>query len=501
MIVVQLTLCTDAIGTTADFLFCNGEGFTTGTADTPANTFCEDALLYAGDFTTEMFAGDRVTGAVRAGFGTVIIDNADGRRDGWRSYAAGGRKIIFWRGDEGSAFPSGFTKVREAVMNHFTMNEEQVEVILRDRMEDFNKPVCTQKYSGAGGVNGMTSMAGQYVPAGYGAVFNASPVLVDPTLYMYQMSASYETSTLDQNVRDNGEVLSNGAAYSSQADMIANAPSAGQVRHWAPGGMFRLGSGSVNEITADRKFHDAATTVTSKLLEKLALDAGISAGDINTISSLGVNSGYYCRGDDTTFAQVMVRLAEGAGLYFGWDRLNKFFVGRLEDPVGGTSVGTLTDQIITSISRKTPDGMEAPVKAVKLRWAKNWKPLTTPAGSLSITDITTLRGEWFTYTVEDTAIATKHPYARVLERDSYEMSLFTFTAPSGEASRVLTLFKADREWYEVSLKLDTDSLTYDIGTILTLQYNRFGLSAGKKFVVTKVVINLDTEEMTLGLWG
>lgn len=502
MIVAKLTLVTDAIGTTTTVLFCDGPGFTTGPSDTPAETECENRLLSAGEFTREMFAGQAVGGPVRAGFGVIELGNGDGRLDAWRTYGVDGQEIVLSYGDEGSAYPSGFTEIFRARMLRLDMSLRFVRVVLRDRLEEFDVPMCTETYGGSGGVDGTTTMAGRFKPTGYGHVFNANPVLVDPTNQIYQMGSAYESSTVDQYVRLNGEVQSNGAAYATLADLIATAPSAGQVRHYAAGGLFRLGSSTVYECTADRKFHDATGSVSSKIIENMALDAGADAGDITSPSAMGLTAGYYCAGDGTTFLQAMARIGEGAGLYFGWTRAGVFEIAQLTDPSGETPAFTFDRHNILAMERSTPPGFEVPAWRVRLNWRKNWRTMSGAlSGTLSAADLDALRTEYFQTESADSAILDKHPRAITIERDSYGLNLATFTAPSTEATRVLNLFKEDRDLLVIEAAMSTDTLALDLGSFVEVQLARLGFDAGKVFVVVSLTINLRTRRMTFGLWG
>lgn len=504
MIVLKATVCNDDAGTTADVMFTDGIGWTTKPSDTPASTHV-DRGLRAGTFTREMFAGDRVTGGVRFGSGVIEIDNTDGRLDAdWITYAVDGQAFsIYWRAtDDGAAFPSQFTLVVQGFMLRHEMTLTKLIIYLRDSLQDFDKPICPDVYAGTGGAEGTTAMTGRRKPAGYGHVYNAQPVLVSPSLGLYQMGSSYETSTLDQSVRDGGAVLSNGALYSSLSDLLTgDFPSAGQARHYPAAGMFRLGSSTVYEVTADRKFHDTTTSVASKLIERMALDAGRSSGRIDTIASAGLTAGFYSPGDDTTFAAAMARIATGSGLWFGPNRLDMLQVRQFVDPAAESSAATIEVGDVLGIERKTPPGSEVPCHTVRLRWARNWHPLSQVAGSVSSEDNVLFRQEWREAQAADSSILDRHPYADELVRDTYAINLATWTAPTTEAARVLALFGADRVMYRVTLQLGADTLTRDLGDVVTLKHTRFGLSAGQKFAVVAVALDLGARTVTLSLWG
>jgi len=502
MIVAKLTLVTDAIGATTTVLFCDGPGFTTGPSDTPAETECENRLLSAGEFTREMFAGQAVGGPVRAGFGVIELGNGDGRLDAWRTYGVDGQEIVLSYGDEGSAYPSGFTEIFRARMLRLDMSLRFVRVVLRDRLDEFDVPMCREVYGGSGGLDGTTAMAGRYKPVGYGHVFNARPVLVDPDSQIYQMAAAYESSTLNQYVRMTGEVLSNGADYATEADIISTAPAPGEVRHYAPSGIFRSGTSSAYEITADRKFHDATGSVASKIVETMALDAGVDPGDIASPSAIGLTAGYYCEGDNTTFLQAMARVAEGSGLHFGWTRAGVFEIGQLSDPSGETPVYTFNRHNILAIERRSPPGFDVPAWRVRLRWRKNWHPMTgAMTGALSAAAIDALRSHQLQCESADSAILAKHPRAITIDRDSYGLNLATYASPSAEATRVLNLFKEERDLLVIEAAMSADTLALDLGSFVEVQLARLGFDAGKVFVVVSLTINLRSRRMTFGLWG
>lgn len=483
-------------------LFCNGRGFTTGPSDTPANTVCAPYLTNAGYFQRDMFAGQAVAGAIKAGQGMLELTNMGGKLSAWAGYAVDGRALTLRIGDEGSSYPSGFTTlIAGATMERLEMDRRVMRIFLRDRLADYDKPMCTQIYAGTGTTEGPSSFAGRRKPKLYGVIYNGQPVLVDTSLVLYQMSSSYESSTVDQNVRDGGVTLSNGSAYPDLATLLSTAPSAGQVRHYAAAGMFRAGSASVYEITADRKGHDAATSVASKLVERMALDAGTSSGDIDTVSSLGLTSGYYSEGDETTFLTAMQAIAEGSGLWFGWSRLGKLQIGQLTDPASGSSTATYIRHQLKELSRSAPPGFEVPIQRVRMRYQRNWHPMSTFAGSVTLADKERLGRQWSEIESADTSIATRHPYAGDFTRNSYACDLFGYTGPSAECTRILDLHKADRAILRTSIDLSAANVGPDLGTVLTIQTPEFGLSAGKKFVVVSHRIDMKSRRIQLGLWG
>lgn len=71
-----------------------------------------------------------------------------------------------------------------------------------------------------------------------------------------------------------------------------------------------------------------------------------------------------------------------------------------------------------------------------------------------------------------------------------------------EANRLLDIYKERRDMYEVTIRVDeTLASVLDLGKIVTLQVNRFGMSAGKKFLIIGIRTNMRGYQFDLTLWG
>ena len=70
-----------------------------------------------------------------------------------------------------------------------------------------------------------------------------------------------------------------------------------------------------------------------------------------------------------------------------------------------------------------------------------------------------------------------------------------------EATRRQALRGVRRDRYEFKCQLNDDTEDIDIGTILTLTHDYYGLTAGKKFVVLEVDPDAKKEMLTLNVWG
>ena len=69
-----------------------------------------------------------------------------------------------------------------------------------------------------------------------------------------------------------------------------------------------------------------------------------------------------------------------------------------------------------------------------------------------------------------------------------------------EADRLLDLYKAERERYEVSLPL-SDAWAGDVGLTMTLVHPRLGFAGGKPFSILGRVDDYQSERVRFSLWG
>jgi hypothetical protein len=99
----------------------------------------------------------------------------------------------------------------------------------------------------------------------------------------------------------------------------------------------------------------------------------------------------------------------------------------------------------------------------------------------------------------DTTVKTANLTSPELEFDT---QLTTESDALTEAARRLTIYKSRRDMYQVTIRVDAALAgVLDIGKIVTLQINRFGMSAGKKFLIIGIRTNMRGYQFDLTLWG
>lgn len=491
------------------------QGFVTGAADTPAHTYYEGRVKQPGNIQRSVFDRGATYGASKVGFGEVVLVNNDGALDAYLGYGFAGFGITIQRGTmaPNQATPT-WTTVLAGVMDSVDFSWSDVSIKVRDRQQELAKPLQATRYGGTNslpnGLDGVaTDIKGNGRPILYGKAYNFTPPQVNTTRRIFELSDGLIQSV--DAVYDRGTALTAGAAYSSQSDMETNAPAGGQYRAWlsSGGSYIRLGSEPAGAVTVDATQGAAtANRTAAQLMKQVLLKGGISSGDITAgdVTALDTAAAYECGywvtdGTDTTGIQVMDALANSAGAWWGVDRLGKFRMGQLATPSTGNSIGTITALDIIKIDRvrSSDQGGGVPAWQVTLNYARMFTVQSDLAASVP-TPLKSDRAEqWRTVVSNDSSIKTQWPKAQEL---SFETYLISASDAATEAARRLALYKVRRDTLQARCKL-SDALAgaIDLGKTITVQLNRFGMSAGKAYLVTGIRTDLRNNTFDLTLWG
>jgi ribosomal protein S17 len=106
--------------------------------------------------------------------------------------------------------------------------------------------------------------------------------------------------------------------------------------------------------------------------------------------------------------------------------------------------------------------------------------------------------EWLEASAETVGVKT----AYLLAREQVDETLLAYAAAAAtEAARRQTLRGVRRDRFEFAVPLDDDTAEVDVGDYVEVEHPRFGLSAGKTFVVMTVEPDAANRSMTIGVWG
>lgn len=485
--------------------------FTTRPSDTPANTFYEGRIKQPGNFQRNTFTNQRTFGQTQISFGEVVLSNYDGALDGLVDYAFAGRPITIKFGniaDDGTP-PTTWTTVIRGSLEQAELSWQEVTFRIRDRQLDVAKPIQQTRFAGTGNMEGGANLTGKPKPLVFGSVLNIAPPLVDTTRLIYQVHSGSTVNAVSM-VYDRGARLTAGAAYTSLSDIQTNAPAAGTFRVWndTTGCYFRLAANPSGVVTADVVRGAAvANRTVGQLFSQILQAAGISASDISTadITALDAvaayDTGVYANHDnDVTALQLLDDLCASVGAWYGTDALGTFRIGQIALPTG-TSVGTLTTTEILKIERvaSRDTGAGIPAWKVKVAYQYLYEVLDDLTNTATVTDKAYFSEEYRRVEASDATVKTAYILSPEIE---FKTQLVSSTDATAEASRRLTIYKTRRDMYQVTVRVDsTLAGLLDLGKIVTLQINRFGMSAGKKFLIIGIRANVRLFHYELTLWG
>ena len=490
-------------------------GYVSGPSESPANTYYDNRIVQAGNFQRTMFASGQTFGSTRLGYGELVLANVDGGLDAMAEYAYAGQSITIKLGDVQPGVVTTWTTILSGVMEQVEFSWNNVRVRIRDRQQDIAKPLQQVRYAGnnalPAGLEGVAGdLKGRPKPLVYGQVFNCTPACVNTTRKIYQLHDGSALQSVDA-VYNAGAALTAGAAYSSQADMETNAPAAGQYRVWnsAAGTFIRLADNTAGTLTFDATQGAATANRTAgQLWSQILQKAGVSVGSISSadITALDTAAPYACgvfcpTGSDVSTIQLLDELAASVGAWWGVDSAGVFRIGQVVLPTVGVSVGTITAVNILSIDRvaSKDNGSGIPSWKFKLGYQKVYTVQTDLEATVTEARKAFLAEEYRRVEASDSSVLTAYPTSPEIEVNTV---LVSEANANTEASRRLTLYKTKRDMYQVTVRVDSSlASVLDLGKVVTLQLNRYGMNSGKPFLITGITANMREYLFTLTLWG
>ncbi|MFS8973855.1 hypothetical protein PO002_04975 [Cupriavidus necator] len=468
-------------------------GFTTRPSDTPANAYFEPCLREPPRLSRVLFDGAATYGASRVSVGEILLANADGQLDVLLSdYAFDGRPFSVRVGAVGGAV-SSWPVVMSGTLEDVRAAGDEISLVVRDRLAVLGQSLPRAKYAGDNvlpdGLEGTADdLKDQYKPRVYGRVLNVSAKCVNSSKLIYQVSD--QGCTVDA-VYDNGAALALGAAYASEADLLATAPAAGDARCW--GGLCRLGSPPAGEVTV---VAETTETRAGALLQAVALDAGVPSADIVSADVSALNAanaakvGVWVDGDASAQA-VMDALANAIGAWYGFDRFNRLRMGRLTAPSGPPTL--IHADAILALSMRAAG---VPNWRAVVRYARNYTVQTQPAGAAPAARRAFLALDMRQTASERPAVQTAWPSS---EEIVFDTALIAEADAAAEASRRADLYSVRRALVDVEIRLD-ELGAIDLDSVVELETSRYGLS-GQLLRVIGLDAGVDRSTAKLTLWG
>lgn len=463
-------------------------------SDTPANLYVPGK--FTGDVQSQvsLFAGADPTSPGGASVGELILLDPDGELDAHLGYGWEGAAIEIRRGEEGADF-STFATVAKFTAAGLVGDLRTKNLRLRPlswRLE--MAELHGQRFAGTGGIEGDATLAGRLKPYAVGYVFNVTPVLINATSLILQVSFSSITAVTA--VRDGGSALAFAADYATYAPLAAATVPAGQYATCLALGLIRLGSAPVYGITADvQGDNDTVASVVGP-----STRSGVVRRIVNALGSVrltddqidfaslqafenreSVDVGWYWDGSqELSKAQALTEVLSGC---LGWwvVRPNgQLTIGQVEDP---ESFGaTLELDYSTELRLGEPVMVDVipPRRATYIGFRRNYTIQTQDrlAGSVSQADAL-IYGQPSRYAgLTDLWLGNNYPTSPVVRLDGgYRLE----ADAQAEAQRQTNLFSTARKRYAIPIGMDPLGDVVGQRTLIR-NLNRLGWGTSKQLL-------------------
>lgn len=512
-------------GAGAEKLNYASEDFVGGAIDPyVAGTWVDGRVSQPGLLQRAMYRGGGTRGDINIDSGVIQLANADGALDPLWDYAFDGQPWKLW--DYSAYTGVVHAGVDEGAIEQATFSDDKITFNVRSFSHVLDEQLLANVYLGNNSLpNGIEGTAndikGQSKPLCAGINKNITPVLVNTSKLIYQVDGQRGLLTgFSITVYDKRSALTRGADYTSQTDMQNNAPSAGQYRVWPSGGCFRLGSSPIGQITADVT-NPADLSVGSTFCEVSSVLSLLANQVIEQALTDDCDCGIYLT-EPITRLNAMSMVARsvngclrwltnfpGSGIGLG------FLITQLTEPASlpytpDAAPLELDEDSILSINRVVPADTERgiPVGRVTVNYAKNYTVMTpTDLAGVALADQNFCSREYRSAVASVALPAWPHPTEFVVDS-----LLATEADAQAEADRLLALHSVRRDTLVVTIPGEVArSVTSAVGGpdpyIVTLQsqvtvtYPRFGLDAGKTFLVIGMTEDHAADTFELTLWG
>ena len=487
----------------------------TANDDIPAATWVPGKLSGAFNFEVSLFQGSDPTQGGGGALGILELLDPDGELDDLRRLGWDGAAIELRRGEPDAAF-SSFSVVAKLSSAGIRYNLRHKEILLRDLAWKLNQAeLHGDRYGGTGGTDGDASLKGRIKPIAFGAVSGITPVQINATSLVYQVSCS-SVLAIDA-VRDGGVALTIDGDYSSYSALVGATVAAGHCATCKALGLFRIGAAPVFAITADvRGDNDSLNGLTyphtrAQIARRIATGRGnIRLRDPQDVDGSTMEYldqwqpatvGRYWD-SEITKAEALSQLMAGCCGWWSIGLDGRLAVGQVEDPSLVAAALTLdyagTGGAETRIDAADMTDWQPPRRATLMGWRRNYTPLSVNqiAGSVSQADGAILQAGGRIATSENAWIASGYPSSPVVAIDG---SFNTEADAQLEADRQSRLFGRVREVFSVPVVMDPFARV--VGRVVTVaNANRIGLSSSRKLFCFGIAVNGNGKPI-LKLWG
>lgn len=427
------------------------------------------------DYIRSVPSAKRTLGSGRPSRGELVVDNTAGARDHWLTqYKFDGRKVRLLYGSptwEYSDFRLVFIGVTKS---RYGRGTKELVFKLREPEDFLDQPI--QSATVASGPS-----AGDYLPIAYGDCFNVTPLLINGTTHVYQVSdIEIHAVTL---VKDNGA-----GPVAHTADLVA--------------GTITLTGAPVGNITADIvgvKISGAALVKAGEIIDHIITtrtDLPSEYYDAAAFTALDVEIDWehnvYVSGR-TTARQVIDQILESIGAKLSRTETGAITVVRLAEPLIAADVDIGPDDM--RVDTLVASSTELPWKRARLGYRRNWTVQESLDTTLTEADRAALARE-YSIVEGSNAVTTVHPLAT--EPELITTTLTLQADADARTAQLLALHAVERYWFE--LEVYAALYQYPLGVTAQLTHHRYGFAAGENCVVYDTDSVFTQGRARLSLW-
>ena len=418
-------------------------------------------------------------------YGDIELINSRGQYDSWLNDVWVNKSVKIY---VGSLPIPGYLSVIEdfelifdgVVSDIDSKNRTQLNLKIRDKLEKLNTSVSEDLIGNyfQGSIVPQTTVVNQYQnnlkPLVFGEVHNITPILTDPTLLEYMVSAGPVEQILE--VRDSGMPI----AFATSGTISI------------PPGSFRLlqsPSGTItcsvqgikktidiNNSSTSNIYTNTVSNTISTILKLYGKQLGYSEIDQTSFLNLGSEAvGIYLK-DRVNVLNLCQQIAKSSGLILSTTRTGKVKLIDLTIPTTSSISISENDTVLNSLELTQKLDV---IAGVRLGYAQNWTVQTNLLTAIPEQHKDLYAKEWLELTQIDTTASDK--YSVTTEPEMQTSYLIDSLEVAAVALKKLNLFKAQRKIY--SMKCTAKFLSVQIGDIVNLKASRFGLNTGVNGIV------------------
>lgn len=471
------------------------EEFITDASDTPPSQPYSGVLDEAMDFTWSMPSTGGFGGFI-TGRGSTVISNMDARYDVLtQRYSTDGQPVEIRLGALGTPQTSWPIVFRGLSSGEF-IDDASFEISTEDNGYKFDVPVQSRVYGGTGGLDGNSDLSGKPRPLAFGWCANVTPAMVIPGELLFQVHDGRVQAI--SAVYDRAAPLVFDQDYGSVADLRAATVPPSKYATCLAEGYFRVAfldaqSGAVTaDVQGDVTSAVFAQTTVGIVRVLITRSTALKYPDDVYVPSLTVLDqkqpapiGVFVGHDDTsTVADVIGKLMVGIGAFAGFRREGKFYVGRVEAPLGPPIKRfDMYNFDPNPQKQKLPDGVWPPPSRWRIGYGKNWTVQTEIAGVVDDVRRSWLAAEYRYATAEAPAIKVDHPFGKAPDPVP---GFFRDKEPADEeALRRLALYRASRGLYNFGVT-DRDAALLNVGDQNFIRHTRGDLTLGRYMIITQI---------------